>query len=117
MKYLILLLLSFSVVADEKHHGKEITNYSVINQYSADGIALSMGMGAIQFDLNTNKPQIGVGFGSYKSQYGQNTVGGAIGFGKRICFSSGNCGLINMSGGISEGGGVGFSAGATWAFK
>ena len=93
MKYLILLI-SFSVLASDDFPHK-VPKTSVVVQ--SDGIALSMAMSAPQYDLNVTDLQIGLGAGYYEE-----SVGFAIGFGKRFCFTDKSCGVMNFTGGLNE---------------
>ncbi len=71
MKIIILLLLSFSVMADEKHHNvnapvNNVTNYSVTN-YDVSGVATSIANSQHSFSFGTFALQGSLGAATYNN--------------------------------------------------
>ena len=120
----ILLLMPSLVLATGNHnrnhhtHETNVTNVTettvINNQYSVDGVAMSLAFSGISFDQNVTELQYGFGGGWYENDLGHNSSGLAFGMGQRICFDDGDCGIINATIGKEEGGGTGFSFGITF---
>ena len=111
IKTLILLAIILpSCAMASGNRNNNITNVTnVFNTYNTDGTALSLAVSAPQYDYNIKGLQLGIGGGWYDENSAI-----AIGAGKRMCFSEGNCGMFNFTFGLEEGGETGGNVGFTW---
>ena len=101
-KIILLFLLSFNVVAHDFHHE---TTGTVINNMSAEGVALSLAASQHHFDFGTQSWQGSVGAGHFKDD-----TAFSFGVGKRF-----DRVLINGSVGVEDNE-LGLGAGINWRF-
>jgi hypothetical protein len=105
MKYLILLLLPFSSLADDRHHGNTyVTEITEVTQ--GQSTALAIASGQHQFDWATDNWQAGVAGGVFKEE-------SALSFGVAKRWDG-----ALLSGSISRtGNDNGYGAAMSWRFK
>lgn len=123
MMYKVILILMIFIVSTpvfssgDHHHDAPapVTNVtqeystSVINRYSADGVAASMAMTGIDFTLNVKKSQYGCSGSWYENRNGKSSEAGACGAAKLMCIGD-TCGLGSIKASKENKGGKGFVA-------